>query len=81
MNKRFVEIRILELSTDVYDTTDLWLHHQTIFKDNLQEFVCCVRPTLVILYVNISFVKDANERYLMVLVSVQNIKKFFQMND
>ncbi|CAF1947409.1 unnamed protein product [Rotaria magnacalcarata] len=68
--KRFVEIRIpspiLELGIDVYDTPGLLFHDQPTLKDNLQELVRHVRPTLVFLYANATFAKDANDCYLMV---------------
>jgi serine/threonine protein kinase len=68
--KKFIEIQIpsptLELGIDVYDTPGLLFHDYPILKDNLQELVRHVRPTIVFLYANATFAKDANDCYLMV---------------
>ncbi|CAF4972027.1 unnamed protein product, partial [Rotaria sp. Silwood1] len=68
--KRFIEIRlpspVLELGIDVYDTPGLLFHDHPILRENLKELVHHVRPTIVFLYENTTFTKDANECYLMI---------------
>ncbi|CAF1239523.1 unnamed protein product [Rotaria sordida] len=77
--RKYVEIRIpsptLELGIDVYDTPGLLFHDYEILKNNLRELVKYIRPTLVFLYPNSTFDKDANESYLTIRAALQDLEQ------